>query len=169
MRPANERWRYTVTLSLIGWAHILCIRPANERWRYTVTPSLIGWAHTQNDSWMFCYLTISYLWGTHKNSSLVRANEKAGKVSRNTCVASAFLYSIWLDWRLHCLKIMNVSTKFDINILSGFYRNGRKPKSVTDKHTDKPTRIIAAPTPQPQPSHPHPTSPNPTPLPRTID
>ena len=28
---------------------ILCMRSANERWRYTVTPSLIGWAHTQND------------------------------------------------------------------------------------------------------------------------
>ena len=30
---------------------ILCMRPANERWRYNVTPSLIGWAHTQNDPW----------------------------------------------------------------------------------------------------------------------
>ena len=28
---------------------ILCMRPANERWRYTVTPSLFGWTHTQND------------------------------------------------------------------------------------------------------------------------
>ena len=27
---------------------ILCMRPANGRWRYIVTPSLIGWAHTQN-------------------------------------------------------------------------------------------------------------------------
>ena len=27
---------------------ILCMHLANERWRYTVTPSLIGWAHTQN-------------------------------------------------------------------------------------------------------------------------
>ena len=27
---------------------ILCMRPANERWRYIVTSSLIGWAHTQN-------------------------------------------------------------------------------------------------------------------------
>ena len=28
---------------------ILCMHPANERWRYTVTPSLIGWMHTQNN------------------------------------------------------------------------------------------------------------------------
>ena len=27
------------------------MRPANERRRYTVTPSLIGWVHTQNDPW----------------------------------------------------------------------------------------------------------------------
>ena len=26
-----------------------CMQPANERWRYSVTPSLIGWAHKQND------------------------------------------------------------------------------------------------------------------------
>ena len=25
------------------------MHPANERWRYDVTPSLIGWVHTQND------------------------------------------------------------------------------------------------------------------------
>ena len=28
---------------------ILCMRPANERWHYSVTLSLTGWAHTQND------------------------------------------------------------------------------------------------------------------------
>ena len=28
---------------------ILRMRPANERWCYSVTPSLIGWAHTEND------------------------------------------------------------------------------------------------------------------------
>ena len=28
---------------------ILSMCPANERWRYNVTSSLIGWAHTQND------------------------------------------------------------------------------------------------------------------------
>ena len=31
--------------------------PANERWRYSVTPSLIGWAHMQNDPW------VKHRWG----------------------------------------------------------------------------------------------------------
>ena len=30
---------------------ILWMRPANERWRYTVPSSFIGWAHTQTDPW----------------------------------------------------------------------------------------------------------------------
>ena len=29
---------------------ILCMLPADERRRYIVTSSLIGWAHTQNDA-----------------------------------------------------------------------------------------------------------------------
>ena len=32
---------------------ILCMRLVNERWRYTVTPSLIGLAHTHNDHWKY--------------------------------------------------------------------------------------------------------------------
>ena len=32
---------------------VLCMHSANERYRYTVTPSLIGWVHTQNDP---CYV-----------------------------------------------------------------------------------------------------------------
>ena len=31
---------------------ILCMRPANERRRYDVTSSFIGWAHSQNDPWL---------------------------------------------------------------------------------------------------------------------
>ena len=67
MGAANERWRYNVTSSLIGWAHIqndpcdtglfgcdntrntLGMGLTNEKWRYNVTSSLIGWAHNQND------------------------------------------------------------------------------------------------------------------------
>ena len=36
-------------LTVHAWI-ILCMRPANERRRYIVTSSLIGWAHTQIDS-----------------------------------------------------------------------------------------------------------------------
>ena len=32
---------------------ILWMCPANERWRYIVTLSLIGWMQTQNDPWFF--------------------------------------------------------------------------------------------------------------------
>ena len=46
LRPANERRRYKVTLSLIGWAQILGLHPADERRHYKVMLSLIGWAQT---------------------------------------------------------------------------------------------------------------------------
>ena len=40
----------------LNWAiprdHFLCMRPTNERRRYNVTSSLIGWAHSQNDPWI---------------------------------------------------------------------------------------------------------------------
>ena len=38
---------------------ILCMCPANERRRYIITSSLIGWAHTQNDPWLLgCRLSV---------------------------------------------------------------------------------------------------------------
>ena len=44
---------YIMDFSLLYWCLwvmiILCMRPANERRRYNVTSSLIGWPHTQND------------------------------------------------------------------------------------------------------------------------
>ena len=36
-------------LTKIAYRIILRMRPANERWRYSVTSSLIAWVHTQND------------------------------------------------------------------------------------------------------------------------
>ena len=39
---------------------ILCMRPANERWCYNVTSSLIGWAHSQNYPWS-CYIRKHYI------------------------------------------------------------------------------------------------------------
>ena len=40
---------------------ILGLHPANERRRYKVTPSLIGWAQTWNQSWM-CYQKLVNKW-----------------------------------------------------------------------------------------------------------
>ena len=41
------------------------LRPANERWRYTVTPSLIGWVHTHDDpcwpTWNFAENILNYI------------------------------------------------------------------------------------------------------------
>ena len=57
---------------------ILCMHPANERWRYSVTPSLIGWAHILNYPWgtpiqgWFYYWCLNFLNGLLsciKNSS----------------------------------------------------------------------------------------------------
>ena len=39
------------------------MRPSNERRRYIVISSLIGWAHTQNDPWILsqvCQLSLTY-------------------------------------------------------------------------------------------------------------
>ena len=42
-----------------GWITgiILCMRQANERRRYIITSSLIGWAHTQSDRWDYVMVT----------------------------------------------------------------------------------------------------------------
>ena len=39
---------------------ILCMHPANERRRYIVTSSLIGWVQIQNDLWseLFAFINI---------------------------------------------------------------------------------------------------------------
>ena len=52
----NEHGELTLSDILPFSGIILCMRPAkwaNDRRRYIVTSSLIGWAHTQNDPW-FC-------------------------------------------------------------------------------------------------------------------
>ena len=58
------------------WMHatgfILCMCPANERRRYIVTSSLIGWAHIQYDPWhVKCYLFLRYgVMPPHRSSIL---------------------------------------------------------------------------------------------------
>ena len=44
---------------------ILGMGPTNDRWRYIVTRSLIGWAHAQNDTGPMAFM---YLYSMLKNS-----------------------------------------------------------------------------------------------------
>ena len=62
---------------------ILCMRTANQRWCYSVTPSLIGWAHTQNDPWV--HLTLSFVCAVilQKLTSLANTLKVANKFGRN--------------------------------------------------------------------------------------
>ena len=41
---------------------ILCMPPANERWRYNVMSSLIGWGHKENDLTNGCYICNMVWW-----------------------------------------------------------------------------------------------------------
>ena len=49
---------YKISKSLSSSGIILCMCPANERRRYNVTSSLIGWVHVQNDP---CFLEEGFL------------------------------------------------------------------------------------------------------------
>ena len=44
---------------------ILGMGPTNDRWRYIVTRSLIGWAHAQNDTGP---MTFMYIYSMLKNA-----------------------------------------------------------------------------------------------------
>ena len=52
----NIHWYQTTTKAQQSMRHyrdhFVCV-PANERWRYNVTSSLIGWKHSQNDPWLY--------------------------------------------------------------------------------------------------------------------
>ena len=59
MCPANERWRYNVSLFFIGWAH-----PQNDPWRarYGMSFSINIWVRSRNCGCLvtwFCYLLIA--------------------------------------------------------------------------------------------------------------
>ena len=50
---------------------ILWMRSTNARRRYTVTSSLIGWAHSQKDPW----LRVNHTTGTHFNIHFIRNSD----------------------------------------------------------------------------------------------
>ena len=56
-RWLNSWWMWWIAQTVCEQAFtgfILWMHPANERWCYIVTPSLIGWVHSQNDPCIQC-------------------------------------------------------------------------------------------------------------------
>ena len=52
---------------------ILGLRPANERWCYFVTTSLIGWAQTLNQLWYWLHFYIPYF-SSGRNELIFKKN-----------------------------------------------------------------------------------------------
>ena len=70
---------YISTRNIFIFTHytgiILCMCPANERWRYIVTSSLIGWVYVQNDPWQYKHIHSAYL--GHFNDELTHCPQGA--------------------------------------------------------------------------------------------
>ena len=68
--------------------------PANERWRYNVTSSFIGWAHIQNDPCKLFFWNIQHGDVMHGNASHItgfcEGNPQATFCDMNPPVASGF-------------------------------------------------------------------------------
>ena len=118
---------------------ILCMRPANERWRYIVTPSLIGWAHTQNDlcqsilSWVLLVShSESYItWQKCRDikASDIRVFFSPRVVSPNTysryAVLFQFLYISFRNmWWARCLSYED-SLNSSSNLLNSFANSAK--------------------------------------------
>ena len=71
--PVNSR-HHEISSNNIVAGIVLWMRPANERWRYTVTPSFIGWAHTQNDPCSGCKSIVSVI--TCSTCNFLKYNRK---------------------------------------------------------------------------------------------
>ena len=70
---------------------ILCMRPANERWRYNVTSSLIDWVHTQMipDSAMRLgdYMTSHHPFWTVSSIKVLKSSSRQWNY-KESCIAS---------------------------------------------------------------------------------
>ena len=91
-------------LNVVQFRDHYIMLPANERWRYTVTPSFIGWVHTQNDSWWYSVpiININFFSSVHPLTNTLRDHWTIGPLSTgkitycftaNDCVQSPAMES----------------------------------------------------------------------------
>ena len=123
---------------VVDTGNILCMHPANERLRYIVTSSLIGWAHTLNDpcwymSDLYKQITVTMIAIGNRNYFLKHVILYLGEGPVNNmckyfqfarssikahCVEHAWWHSIWLAFTLHAqktAKFLNKLLKQSIN------------------------------------------------------
>ena len=112
---------HTLTQNLESERIILCVRSASERWCYSVTPSLIGWAHTQNDPWKW----LRSAQATKISNILIRALiqyrircliVRAHKVLKmwDWLLKCPCCFGIWQEPRQHyCRNARQISEQFD--------------------------------------------------------
>ena len=100
-------------ISMQTWPYagiILFMRSPNERRRYTVTPSLIGWAHTQNDPCMIRKPTRGSKQNTNINTSTHNSCRTSSsmryiKLTISLCVISSVTISTEIQMPFDCINI----------------------------------------------------------------
>ena len=100
------------------------MHPANERWRYTVTLSLTGWAYTQNDPKSFCVCTQSMRDGV----TLWRYLSLAGCIHKMIWDHSVYAPSQW-EMKLHCNAIsywLGACTELSLHNMVDYWHNLRQ-------------------------------------------
>ena len=109
---------------------ILCMHPANERRRYNVTSSLIGWAHSCNDTWFHvcvlgssCVLWQSLSW---KQNAVQCCHNKVNFLQKKTwtflwvlCVIYVLLHSLSFCMQYHMILDPGIACSVWTNHSSG--------------------------------------------------
>ena len=126
-----QEWATNTEINL--WMH-----PANERWRYIVTSSLIGWAQTQNDPCKYK----AYSW--RNMSTMPDNNQGFELLKLKGFYQKSFSKIRGCDWLmlLHLPIMTKHSAKsffkiFNLVLLIGFFRSSynafsRIPRGLTD-------------------------------------
>ena len=110
----------------MGSGIILCMHPANERRRYDVTSSLIGWVHTQNDP---CGLEVKLDWFQEKHkwnlvvltSALRFREQRYGRVSYRK--EAEFEKSWWLFLNMKSSPLIAATLVFYHELIFFLERN----------------------------------------------
>ena len=114
---------------------MLGLRPANERRRYKVTPSLIGWAQTYNQPWDRCQIptlegepvgiTIQLPWQSTHRITYALGCSFISKVIPKTIMwehtRKLYCYCLYRRQYIYMCSSMHnqiVPSEFDLNVLS---------------------------------------------------